>query len=264
MQIFFTIFMLFVSLILKLLGFTGLYIPIITLILLRFIESKLNIQVVAGNTMDQIEVVVMLLSIVPIPFITLQSIIRLGKPDFSLIESVHSLIERRNRAKVNKPHETYENVAKELIGLESGVVLGKMNRNYLVMEEKSEGHIMVVGGQGSGKSSSIAIPTLLNYNSSIFAIDIKGELSESSKSYRWNMKVFDPLSEETPHYNPYAVFKKGDKVQGAREIVNSIIPIGANEKDPYWKQSAQNLLTASILHYENEYKDLQNYNGNTS
>lgn len=255
MQIFFTIFMLFVSLILKLLGFTGLYIPIITLILLRFIESKLNIQVVAGNTMDQIEVVVMLLSIVPIPFITLQSIIRLGKPDFSLIESVHSLIERRNRAKVNKPHETYENVAKELIGLESGVVLGKMNRNYLVMEEKSEGHIMVVGGQGSGKSSSIAIPTLLNYNSSIFAIDIKGELSESSKSYRWNMKVFDPLSEETPHYNPYAVFKKGDKVQGAREIVNSIIPIGANEKDPYWKQSAQNLLTASILHYENEYKD---------
>ena len=152
MQIFFTIFMLFVRLILKILGFTSLYIPIITLILLRFIESKLNIQVVAGNTMDHAEVVVMLLSIVPIPFITLQNIIRLGKPDFSLIESVHSLIERRNRANVNKPHETYENVDKELIGLESGVVLGKMNRNYLVMEEKSEGHIMVVGGQGSGKS----------------------------------------------------------------------------------------------------------------
>lgn len=255
MQIFFTIFTAVLKLLVKALGFTGLYLPIITLIVLRFLESKFNIQVKSGNTMDNLEFIVILLSIVPVPFITLQNIIRLGKPDFSLIGSVYSLIESRNRTKANNSHKTYEKVDKELIGLESGVVLGKINRDYLVMEEKSEGHIMVVGGQGSGKSTSVAIPTLLNYNSSIFAIDIKGELSESSKSYRLNMKVFDPLKEDTPHYNPYAVLKMGNKVQGAREIVSSIIPIGANEKDPYWKQSAQNLLTASILHYENENKD---------
>jgi len=123
------------------------------------------------------------------------------------------------------------------------------------MEEHSEGHIMVVGGQGSGKSTSIAIPTLLNYNSSIFAIDIKGELSETCKNYRKKRKVFNPLNENTPHYNPYLVLNEGNRVQGAREISQSIIPIGTNEKDPYWKQSAQNLLTACILHYESSGKD---------
>ncbi|WP_252232958.1 type IV secretion system DNA-binding domain-containing protein, partial [Clostridium sp. ZBS15] len=66
------------------------------------------------------------------------------------------------------------------------------------------------------------------------------------------IKIFDPLNEDSPHYDPYIVLRQGDKIQGAREFANSIIPIGADEKDPYWKQSAQNLLTACILHYENE------------
>lgn len=247
-QIFFTLLMAFFKLLIKFIGFTGLYLPIIMLIILRIIEDKFNIPVVAGNTMDNVEVVVMLLSLVPVPFITLQNIIRLGKPDFSFIEWIAS---KRSR----KDNGTFEKVDRELVGLESGVVLGKMSRQYLVMEEQSEGHIMVIGGQGSGKSTSIAIPTLLNFNSSVFAIDIKGELSETCKNYRNNIKVFNPLEDYSPHYDPYAILKEGNKVQGAREIVNSIIPIGVNEKDPYWKQSAQNLLTASILHFENEDKD---------
>lgn len=104
------------------------------------------------------------------------------------------------------------------MGLESSVVLGKLSTNYIVMPEHSEGHLMVIGGQGSGKSTSIANPTLLNYNSSILAIDIKGELSDTCRSYRNSIKVFDPLDKYSPHYNPYAILKQGDKVQGAREI----------------------------------------------
>ncbi len=247
MQIFFICIILIFKVILKILEFTGLYVPIVALIIIRLIEIKFNISVTYGSSADHIEVILMCLSLIPVPFISIGNIIRLVKVDFSFIECISALRQRRYSVK----DKTYENIDDELIGLESGVILGKMNRDYLVMEEKSEGHIMVVGGQGSGKSSSIAIPTLLNYNSSIFAIDIKGELSGSSKNYRWNMKVFDPLNEDTPHFNPYAVLKYGNKVQGAREIAHSIIPIGANEKDPYWKQSAQNLLTACILHYEN-------------
>ena len=227
--------------------FTGLYITVLTIIVLGILESKFHIK--SGSVASDIEMIILYLSFVPVPFITIQNIVRMFKADFSLKELIYNVLNKKQGEK------TFENIDKSLIGLESGVVLGKANNKYLVMEEHSEGHIMVVGGQGSGKSTSVAIPTLLNYNSSIFAIDIKGELSETCKNYRTKRKVFNPLNENSPHYNPYSVLNEGNRVQGAREIAHSIIPIGENEKDPYWKQSAQNLLTACILHYESGGKD---------
>lgn len=230
----------------KVCKFTGLYIPVITIIILGIIESKFKIR--SGSIASDIEMIILYMSYVPVPFILIENVVRIFKSDFSLKELISDVLNK-------KQGETFENIDISFVGLESGVVLGKTNNKYLVMEEKSEGHIMVVGGQGSGKSTSVAIPTLLNYNSSIFAIDIKGELSETCKNYRKSKKVFNPLNENTPHYNPYAILNIGNRVQGAREISQSIIPIGTNEKDPYWKQSAQNLLTACILHYENDGAD---------
>lgn len=226
--------------------FTGLYITVLTMIVLLFLESKFNIK--SGSIASDIEMIILYLSFIPVPFITIQNVIRMFKADFSLKEFICRVLNK-------KQGKTFENIDKSLVGLESGIVLGKINNKYLVMEEHSEGHLMVVGGQGSGKSSSVAIPTLLNYNSSVFAIDIKGELSATCKNYRKRKKIFNPLDESSPHYNPYLVLKEGNKVQGAREIAHSIIPIGENEKDPYWKQSAQNLLTACVLHYESSGKD---------
>ena len=244
---------------LKFIAFTGFYFVIMAYFVLFAIGWKaeeLGIQNNSSIELSQISVFVIgvLLSF----FTTLRNIIRKAKPDFSFINMLLGMRRnRRNRPRKRKEvSETYENIDKSYIGLENGVVFGKMRTNYLVMPQNTEGHIMVVGGQGSGKSSSIAIPTLLNYNSSIFAIDIKGELSEIRKRYnKGTIKVFEPLNKYSPHYDPYLVLKDGDKIQGAREIVNSIITIPPEEKDPYWKQSAQNLMTACILHYEDEGKD---------
>lgn len=155
--------------------FTGLYISVLTMIVLGIIESKFHIR--SGSIAGHIEMIILYLSFIPVPFITIQNVVRMVKTDFSLKEFIYKVLNKRQR-------ETFENIDKSLVGLESGIVLGKTKNTYLVMEEHSEGHIMVVGGQGSGKSSSVAIPTLLNYNSSIFAIDIKGELSETCKNYR--------------------------------------------------------------------------------
>jgi len=64
-----------------------------------------------------------------------------------------------------------------------GFVFGKYNNDYVLKPETEDGHIMIVGGVGSGKSTCIAIPTLRSWRASIFAIDIKGELSEYAKQY---------------------------------------------------------------------------------
>ena len=244
-----------IKMLFKFIKFTGFYFLILGYMALDYEEYKFNrgelptfISHETGQLLVFIIIVIcMLLSIITL----LQNIIRLAKPDFSFL----SLILNHRKVKKKEVGETFEKIDNSFRGLESGIVFGKMKNEYLVMAEHTEGHIMVVGGQGSGKSTTVAIPTLLNYNSSAFVIDIKGELAEVSRNFRADMKIFDPLNEDSPHYDPYLVLKEGDKVQGAREIVNSIIPIGADEKDPYWKQSAQNLLTSCILHFENEGKD---------
>lgn len=233
--------------IISFLKFTGLYLPIVTCIVIIFVQSKFNIHPTRNSFGDILSMSIVYISMIPVPFICIGNIIRLAKPEFSFIDLISNIINRKGTG-------TYENIDNSLLGLESGVVLGKLNK-YIVMPEQSEGHLMVVGGQGSGKSSCIAIPSLLNYNSSVFAIDIKGELSKTCRNYRNNIKIFNPIDSQSPHYDPYLILKKGDKVQGAREIAMSLIPIPQTEKDPYWKQSAQNLLTSCILHFNNENLD---------
>lgn len=55
---------------------------------------------------------------------------------------------------------------------------GKKGDSYVGKPQDCDGHILVVGGAGSGKSSCIAIPTLETWKGTIFAIDIKGELAK--------------------------------------------------------------------------------------
>jgi len=67
---------------------------------------------------------------------------------------------------------------------EECVSLGRKVNKYIVKPETSDGHVLVVGGVGSGKSSCIAIPTLHSFSNSVFAIDIKGELYEKTRPQR--------------------------------------------------------------------------------
>ena len=131
-----------------------------------------------------------------------------------------------------------------------GVMFGKKDNQYIIKPEELDGHIMVVGGVGSGKSSCIAIPTLRNWSESVFAIDIKGELYEKSKEYRQNIKVFNPLDESSCGYDPFFCLRTSrNPAQEARAIAQAIVPLPPEIKDPFWIESAQNIFTAAILHY---------------
>jgi type IV secretory pathway TraG/TraD family ATPase VirD4 len=76
---------------------------------------------------------------------------------------------------------------------ESGYIFGKVDNRLITKAEHVDGHVLVVGGVGSGKSSCVVIPTLRAWNSGVFAIDIKGELYEKCHEYRPNIKVFNLL-----------------------------------------------------------------------
>lgn len=133
-----------------------------------------------------------------------------------------------------------------------GVVFGKQNGKYAIMPETTDGHILVIGGAGSGKTASIAIPTLMSWKERVFAIDIKGELYQKTAKARGieNIKVFNPTDRNTFRYDPFYTLKISDDVaSAARQISMSICSLPPDTKDPFWIKSAQNLLTGLILYF---------------
>jgi len=134
-----------------------------------------------------------------------------------------------------------------------GFVFGVDKKGYVVKPEDKDGHIMVVGGVGSGKSTRIAMPTLRAWQSRVFAVDIKGELSNYAKRYRPNIKIFNPKDKNAYGYDPYAFLRDSSNIaQESRAIAQLIIPLPPENKDPFWIDSAQTVLTGAILHYYNE------------
>jgi len=130
-----------------------------------------------------------------------------------------------------------------------GFFFGVKDGGAVVKPESEDGHILVVGGPGSGKSSAIAIPTLRAWQGRVFVIDIKGELLDKSLEYRDDVKAFNPAREDCCGYDPYIFLRASkNKAQEARAIAHTLITVPPNT-DPFWHQGAQSLLTACILHF---------------
>lgn len=68
---------------------------------------------------------------------------------------------------------------------EPGVFFGYADESehdmYVGMPQGTDGNIIIIGGNGSGKSSGIIKPTLETWQGAICATDIKGELTEHYK-----------------------------------------------------------------------------------
>lgn len=241
-----------IKILFKLIIFTGVWIPVaVAYILERIVFAKfLGIDATPVNNLIAYNIVMnaFLISFIFPIIITIQNIIRsvLRIPDFNLLSCIFKGF--GNHQKDKEPFK----IPNEL-KTGKGIIFGKHGSTYISKPENLDGHVLVVGGAGSGKSSCIAIPTLLNWEGQVFAIDLKGELSETVKRYRPNMKIFNPSSSDTINYDPMkALNEGGNRVQTAQSIAKAIIPLPSDVKDPFWITSAQNLLTSALLHYCNE------------
>lgn len=141
----------------------------------------------------------------------------------------------------------------------SGMVFGKEGSTYVTKKEEEDGHALIIGGAGSGKSSGIAIPTLMSWKNRTFAIDIKGELYEKTKKVRGedNIKVFNPSNPFAYGYNPFYVLEMTDDLcSTAHEIAECIIPLSKDVKEPMWIKNARDFLCGAIIYY---YKKGKNF-----
>ena len=157
-------------------------------------------------------------------------------------------------------------VPKDMLHREScsGVYLGTtsvLGREYDVVKPlEVDGHFVGLGGSGSGKTSSIVIPTLKNCKDPIFAIDVNGELySAYLKNRSLNKrpaKVLNLTSDKGSFQtiDPLHFFKlyEENRVQYCRELVQCMMPLPHDVAEPFWIESAQLIITGIMLHYFEE------------
>lgn len=139
-----------------------------------------------------------------------------------------------------------------------GVMFGKYKNRYVCKKPDEDGHVIILGGSGSGKSSTVIIPMLLcNEDVGSFCIDIKGELSYKSSDYAdSNTVIFNPLDRFSYGYDVFYALNDNSSSQEIYEVVQnvvySLINIPTNEKNPFWKNSARGMLMGLMIYYYNK------------
>lgn len=188
-----------------------------------------------------------------------------GKEDFSIEDIFHD--KPTEYSSPLKMQAMYPRVDPRLLyDTPKGIVLGKTQTGrikkqtaYLCkpMEPGSyrDGHVLVIGGSGSGKSSAIIIPGLLSTpDTGMFCVDIKGELWAKSRrmddpdvvivNFQDRSKFGWDFLYQLNHKNQVT---DQDIRECMEDIANSLIPISAKENAKFWKQSARSLLSGELV-----------------
>ncbi|MCD8125124.1 MAG: type IV secretory system conjugative DNA transfer family protein [Lachnospiraceae bacterium] len=160
-----------------------------------------------------------------------------------------------DKAMRGREKATYPEVpADMLFDTPTGIVFGKYKGKYVCRPLTLDGHIFVIGGTGTGKSSCIVIPTILvNAKCRIFAVDIKGELhNKATKAGDASVQAFDPADRNTCGYDPFYALDETSSTQEILETIQtiafSLVAMPASVKDPFWKLSARNLLIGLMMY----------------
>lgn len=243
--------------VLKIAWFMGVYWLLIPFVFMIAYEGITGTIIRAGSTLDKACMVMLYVCFIPAVLTFLQNIIRTLKKDRTF--SIWKWMIGRKEKKGFEAKLGNDSVALKGAGNVTGFIFGKANGKYVTMPESTDGHVLVVGGAGSGKTAAIAIPTLMSWQSRVFAIDIKGELYEKTKNARNEsmIKVFNPTDPNAFGYDPFYMLKyTGEVPEEARSLALSICPLPAEVKDPFWIKSAQNMLTGFLVYF---YKKEQSF-----
>lgn len=124
--------------------------------------------------------------------------------------------------------------------------------HYVGKPQDKDGHISVIGGSGSGKTTGIAIPTTYTWKGTIFSFDFKGDLI--NRAARRSAKILYMIKGQVNSfwYDAYYILHRDGEenlVQNARELAQAIIPLPRTVEEPFWIESARSVLTGAIIYF---------------
>jgi len=129
----------------------------------------------------------------------------------------------------------------------AGVVFGKKDGVLIEKPSTKEGHTLIIGGTGTGKTRGHGIPTLIRWEGTGLVVDIKGELNQKTAHIKPNSTIFSTES-KLARYNPLDFVNEIEDVQ---EIGRNMFPI-PQKGDPFWVQCAQSVFAAACWEYRKE------------
>jgi type IV secretion system protein VirD4 len=138
------------------------------------------------------------------------------------------------------------------------ILIGAFGEKLIGIEDNR--HVLTVAGSRSGKSVTL-IANLLNYRSSVLAIDPKAELANITAERRaalgQKVIVLDPFNRAADRlaryraaYNPNAVLTPDNPtmIEDAGLIADGLVITEPGNKEPHWDESAKNFIEGLILH----------------
>lgn len=137
---------------------------------------------------------------------------------------------------------------------EKGVILGKLDENFLVEPSTYKGHITFI----SLSTGNIVIPTLLRtWEESVFVLDIDGknyQLTSGSRKENLDNYIlrFSPFSKNSCKWNPlYEIRLMSPNETKDIEMVASVIckVADASGYEKYWNESAKRLLWGLLTYF---------------
>lgn len=154
----------------------------------------------------------------------------------------------------------YPKVPSELLSKEpEGIILGKYKNQYVRVPLKDIYHYCILGGSGSGKTSTVLLDTLLaNFATgrndfTTFCIDIKGELSQKScYAYDENVLVVNPTDRTSTGWDVYYRLHDNpsdDLIIEAIEEISQALIISTNPKDNFFVENARTMFTGLLAYY---------------
>lgn len=136
---------------------------------------------------------------------------------------------------------------------EEGLILGKLNGKFLMMNEPK--FVMLIAPTGSGKGVGTIIPNLLNWNQSVIVVDVKEENFEVTSGFRakhgQEVYKFAPFDEnfETHCWNPLSYVSRDPRfVVGELQSIGYMLYPKRDGDGAFWNDAARNLFVAVSLY----------------
>ena len=134
-----------------------------------------------------------------------------------------------------------------------GILFGKKFGLLAYSPEQDEGHILVLGPSGTGKTSALLIPTLRSWQGTALVVDISGDISANVNTP--NKIVFDPTSKSCIPYDVFAsinvVTDDTERQERLEQLAYLLLPDKANDSEAgiFFCKNGRKMITAALICY---------------
>lgn len=134
-----------------------------------------------------------------------------------------------------------------------GILFGKKLSLLAYSPEQDEGHILVMGPSGTGKTSALLIPTLRSWQGTALVVDISGDISANVNTP--NKIVFDPTAENCIPYDVFAainaVTDETERQERLEQLAYLLLPDKANDSEAgiFFTKNGRKMIAAALICY---------------